>query len=240
MAGFSPSVLFDIPIWPDVARWGDYDGDGILDKDGKALEKFFRTHDKMPDDAAAKRALAAWLTMSQEFRQDGMFKFEVIEKEFIVKDGKVIGRAVIMQGGNGELHAELTIGKDGVLASATEKAAIRPGPRPICQATKLLDADPIAVFTDALNNIKPTLEVRSRRVGGANYQVPMQVKPKRAESLATRWLLAAIRAKSGRPTYLRLAEEIMAAYQRQGEAMSKREQTIKMAEANKAFSHFAW
>ena len=105
---------------------------------------------------------------------------------------------------------------------------------------RMKDVEPITVFTEAVNNVKPTLEVRSRRVGGANYQVPMQVKAKRAESLAIRWLLAAIRAKSGRPTYLRLAEELMAAYQRQGEAMSKREQTIKMAEANKAFSHFAW
>ena len=105
---------------------------------------------------------------------------------------------------------------------------------------RLKDADPVAVFTDAVANVKPSLEVRSRRVGGANYQVPMQVKAKRAESLAIRWIIAAIRAKSGRPTYLRLAEELMAAYQRQGEAISKREQTIKMAEANKAFSHFAW
>ena len=105
---------------------------------------------------------------------------------------------------------------------------------------RMPDADPIVVFTDALNNVKPSLEVRSRRVGGANYQVPMQVKSKRAESLAIRWLLAAIRGKKGRPTFMKLAEELMAAYQRQGEAMSKREQTIKMAEANKAFSHFAW
>ena len=105
---------------------------------------------------------------------------------------------------------------------------------------KMKDAQPLEVFETAINNVKPYVEVRSKRVGGANYQVPMQVKPKRAESLAIRWLLAAIRAKSGRPTYLRLAEELMAAYQRQGEAMSKREQTIKMAEANKAFSHFAW
>ncbi len=105
---------------------------------------------------------------------------------------------------------------------------------------RMPDADPIGVFTDAVNNVKPSLEVRSRRVGGANYQVPMQVKSKRAESLAIRWLLAAIRGKKGRPTYLRLAEELMAAYQRQGEAMSKREQTIKMAEANKAVSHVAW
>ncbi len=105
---------------------------------------------------------------------------------------------------------------------------------------RMPDADPIAVFTDAVNNVKPALEVRSRRVGGANYQVPMQVKSKRAESLAMRWLLAAIRGKKGRPTFIKLAEELMAAFQRQGEAMSKREQTIKMAEANKAFSHFAW
>lgn len=105
---------------------------------------------------------------------------------------------------------------------------------------RMPDVDPLQVFTEAVNNVKPTLEVRSRRVGGANYQVPMQVKPKRAESLAMRWIIAAVRAKSGRPTYLKLAEELMAAYQRQGEAMAKREQTIKMAEANKAFSHFAW
>lgn len=105
---------------------------------------------------------------------------------------------------------------------------------------RMPDIDPIQVFTDALNNVKPSLEVRSRRVGGANYQVPMQVKSKRAESLAIRWILAAIRGKKGRSTYIKLAEELMAAFQRQGEAMSKREQTIKMAEANKAFSHFAW
>ena len=105
---------------------------------------------------------------------------------------------------------------------------------------RMPDLSPIDVFTQAVENVKPTVEVRSRRVGGANYQVPMQVKPKRAESLAVRWLLNAIRGKAGRPTFLRLAEELMAAFQRQGEAMAKREQTIKMAEANKAFSHFAW
>ncbi len=105
---------------------------------------------------------------------------------------------------------------------------------------RMPDADPIQVFTDAVNNVKPVVEVRSRRVGGANYQVPMQVRAKRQESLAIRWIIAAIRAKSGRPTYLRLADELMAANRREGEAISKREQTIKMAEANKAFSHFAW
>ncbi len=102
------------------------------------------------------------------------------------------------------------------------------------------ETNPIDVFTTAIENVKPVLEVRSRRVGGANYQVPMQVKKDRQQSLAIRWLIGACRAKGGRPMYLRLAEELMAAYQKQGEAMAKREQTIKMAEANKAFSHFAW
>jgi small subunit ribosomal protein S7 len=105
---------------------------------------------------------------------------------------------------------------------------------------RLPDQDPLQVFTDAINNVKPSLEVRSRRVGGANYQVPMQVKPHRQQSLSIRWLLAAIRSKSGRPTFQRLADELIAASRREGEAMAKREQTVKMAEANKAFSHFAW
>ena len=105
---------------------------------------------------------------------------------------------------------------------------------------RMPDADPVEIFTGAVENVKPPVEVRSRRVGGANYQVPMQVKRERQQSLSIRWILAAVRAKSGRPMYLRLAEEFMAAFRREGEAISKREQTIKMAEANKAFSHFAW
>jgi small subunit ribosomal protein S7 len=105
---------------------------------------------------------------------------------------------------------------------------------------RMPDVEPIEVFKGAIENIKPSLEVRSRRVGGANYQVPMQVRPHRQQSLAIRWLIAACRGKKGRPTFLRLADELMAAYRREGEAMAKREQTIKMAEANKAFSHFAW
>jgi len=105
---------------------------------------------------------------------------------------------------------------------------------------RIPDADPIQIFTAAVENVKPTLEVRSKRVGGANYQVPIQVRPQRQQSLAIRWIVGAVRAKAGRPTFQRLADELMAAARREGEAMSKREQTIKMAEANKAFSHFAW
>ena len=100
--------------------------------------------------------------------------------------------------------------------------------------------NPISIFEQALDNVMPTIEVRSRRVGGATYQVPMQVRRERQQSLSIRWLITAARGKAGRPMYLRLAEEFMAAYRREGEAMTKRENTIKMAESNKAFAHFAW
>ncbi|HEX3152851.1 MAG TPA: 30S ribosomal protein S7 [Gemmataceae bacterium] len=105
---------------------------------------------------------------------------------------------------------------------------------------RIPDADPLQVFTAAIENVKPSVEVRSRRVGGANYQVPIPVKPKRQLSLSIRWIIAATRAKSGRAMEQRLADEFVAASRREGEAMSKRENTIKMADANKAFSHFAW
>ena len=105
---------------------------------------------------------------------------------------------------------------------------------------RMPDAEPIEVFTQAVEHVKPTVEVRSKRVGGATYQVPMQVNRTRQQSLAIRWIIGAARSKTGRAMYLRLADELMAAYRREGEAMSKRENTIKMAESNKAFAHFAW
>jgi small subunit ribosomal protein S7 len=105
---------------------------------------------------------------------------------------------------------------------------------------RIPEANPIDVFTQAVENVKPTVEVRSKRVGGATYQVPMQVNRTRQQSLSIRWIIGAARGKKGRPMFLRLAEEFMAAYRREGEAMTKRENTLKMAEANKAFSHFAW
>jgi small subunit ribosomal protein S7 len=105
---------------------------------------------------------------------------------------------------------------------------------------RMPDINPIDVFTQAVENVKPTVEVRSKRVGGATYQVPMPVNRHRQQSLAIRWILGASRGKAGRPMFLRLADELMSAYRREGEAMTKRENTIKMAEANKAFSHFAW
>jgi len=105
---------------------------------------------------------------------------------------------------------------------------------------KIHDVAPIEVFTQAIENIKPNIEVRSKRVGGASYQVPMQVNKARQQSLAIRWVLIAIREKKGRPTAEKLAAELMAAYNREGAAMSRRENVHRMAEANRAFAHFAW
>src|SRR5947207_2463841 len=99
---------------------------------------------------------------------------------------------------------------------------------------------PLEVFEGAINNIKPYVEVRSKRVGGANYQVPMQVNKRRQQSLAFRWLLQACRGAGGRPTSDRFADELMAAFKTEVKAMTTREQTHRMADANKAFAHFAW
>ena len=105
---------------------------------------------------------------------------------------------------------------------------------------KVPDAEPIDVFTQAVENVKPNIEVRSKRVGGASYQVPMQVNRIRQQSLAIRWILLAVREKKGRPTHQKLAAELLAAYNREGAAMTRRENVHRMAEANKAFAHFAW
>jgi small subunit ribosomal protein S7 len=107
-------------------------------------------------------------------------------------------------------------------------------------AEKISDRPSIEVFEQALENLKPFIEVRSKRVGGASYQVPMQVNRNRQQSLAIRWLLMAVREKKGRPTAQKLAEELLAAYRKEGVAMARRENTHRMAEANKAFAHFAW
>ena len=105
---------------------------------------------------------------------------------------------------------------------------------------RMPDADPIDVFTQAVDNVRPDIEVRSRRVGGASYQVPMQVNQKRRRSLAFRWIIQACREKKGRPMHEKLANELVAAYNREGTAMTRRENVHRMAEANKAFAHFAW
>ncbi len=106
-------------------------------------------------------------------------------------------------------------------------------------AEKVKDVPPIEVFETAVENVKPQIQIRSRRIGGSNYQVPMQVTSKRKQSLAIRWILDASRAKKGRPMHERLANELLDAYNRQGTAMQTRENVHRQADANKAFAHFA-
>jgi small subunit ribosomal protein S7 len=106
---------------------------------------------------------------------------------------------------------------------------------------KVPEESPVKVFITAIENVKPMVEVRSKRVGGANYQVPVEVSRKRQQSLAFRWVLEVARGtRRGRPFSVSLAEELVAAAKREGGAFTKRENVHKMAEANKAFSHFAW
>ena len=100
--------------------------------------------------------------------------------------------------------------------------------------------DPLAMFRRALDNIRPRVEVKSRRVGGATYQVPIEVRPERASSLAMRWLADYARARSGKSMREKLADEIIDAANERGESVKKREDTHRMAEANKAFSHYRW
>ena len=101
-------------------------------------------------------------------------------------------------------------------------------------------SDPIQLFHDALNNVKPQIEVRSRRVGGATYQVPVEVRPERAQALAIRWLITAARNRSETTMSARLSAELLDAANNRGNAVKKREDTHRMAEANRAFSHYRW
>ena len=139
---------------------------------------------------------------------------------------------------------------DSLLASKFVNCLMHDGKKSTAQAVfydaldivkqRLPDANPIEVFTQAVENVKPAIEVRSKRVGGAAYQVPMQVNRPRQQSLAIRWILMAVRERKGRATHEKLADELVAAYNREGVAMARRENVHRMADANKAFAHFAW
>lgn len=107
-------------------------------------------------------------------------------------------------------------------------------------AEQMKTENPIEIFDTALKNAAPAVEVRSRRVGGANYQVPREVRIERKNYLAMKWIIDAARSKKGEPMHLKLATELIAASKNDGEAVKKKENTHKMAEANKAFAHFAW
>jgi len=100
--------------------------------------------------------------------------------------------------------------------------------------------NPLEIFDAAIRNVGPTMEVRSRRIGGANYQVPREVRAERRDALALRWIIEAARSKKGRPMAEKLADELISASKNEGEAVKKRDNVHKMAEANKAFAHFTW
>jgi small subunit ribosomal protein S7 len=107
-------------------------------------------------------------------------------------------------------------------------------------AEKTETENALEIFDMAIKNAGPTVEVRSRRIGGANYQVPREVRPERRLALATRWIIDAARSKKGQPMHIKLADELIAASKNEGAAVTKRDNTHKMAEANKAFAHFTW
>ena len=139
---------------------------------------------------------------------------------------------------------------DSMLASKFINCLMHDGKKSTAQAVfydalgiiheRISDVEPIEVFTQAVENVKRAIEVRSKRVGGAAYQVPMQVNRPRQQSLAIRWILMAVRERKGRATHEKLAEELMAAYKKEGTAMARRDNVHRMADANKAFAHFAW
>ncbi len=107
-------------------------------------------------------------------------------------------------------------------------------------SARVEDVEPLEAVQTAIKNIAPLVEVKSKRVGGSNYQVPLEVTPKRAQTLALRWLAEAVRSRKGRPAHISLANELADAYKKEGAAVTKRENTHRMAEANKAFAHFAF
>jgi small subunit ribosomal protein S7 len=151
----------------------------------------------------------------------------VVEKRKIIPDprynDRMVGRFmnIIMRDGKKSTAEQILYGAFGQIESKTRN-------------------DPLAMFRRAVDNVRPRIEVKSRRVGGATYQVPVEVRPERAMSLAMRWLVSYSRARDGRSMQDKLANEIIDAANERGEAVRKREETHRMAEANKAFAHYRW
>jgi small subunit ribosomal protein S7 len=149
------------------------------------------------------------------------------ERREILPDAK-FGDTVVTKFMNNLMHAGKKSVAEGIVYGAFEKVEAK------------LRRAPVEVFHEALDNVKPSVEVRSRRVGGATYQVPVEVRPERREALAIRWLIKASRARNEHTMEERLAGELLDAANMRGSAVKKREDTHKMADANKAFSHYRW
>ena len=149
------------------------------------------------------------------------------EKREILPDAK-FGDRVVTKFMNNLMYDGKTSAAEGIVYGALERVETK------------LKKPPVEVFHEALDNVKPSVEVRSRRVGGATYQVPVEVRPERREALAIRWLIKASRARNEHTMEERLAGELLDAANMRGAAVKKREDTHKMADANKAFSHYRW
>lgn len=149
------------------------------------------------------------------------------EKREVLPDAK-FGDRVVTKFMNNLMHAGKKSVAEGIVYGAMGRVESK------------LKREPVEVFHEALDNIKPSVEVRSRRVGGATYQVPVEVRPERREALAIRWLIKAARGRNENTMEARLAGELMDASANRGTAVKRREDTHKMAEANKAFSHYRW
>ena len=149
------------------------------------------------------------------------------DKREILPDAK-FGDTVVTKFMNNLMHDGKKSVAEGIVYGALEKVETK------------LRKPPVEVFHEALDNVKPSVEVRSRRVGGATYQVPVEVRPERREALAIRWLIKASRARNEHTMEERLAGELLDAANMRGAAVKKREDTHKMADANKAFSHYRW
>ena len=167
-----------------------------------------------------------WTASSQQLKPDPIYNSKLVSKFInclMAKGKKSVAQRVFYDAMDIIRHSPLVAGDSGSTDDKQQTAS-----------------NEFEIFETAVNNVKPLLEVRSKRVGGASYQVPMQVSYKRQQSLAFRWILASARAKKGKPICQRLASELMDAYSGHGGAMTTRENVHRMAEANKAFAHFAW
>jgi len=156
-----------------------------------------------------------------------MSRRHAAEKREVLPDAKY-GSLVVTKFMNTMMYAGKKSVAEGIVYGAFE------------QMQKKIGGDPVKLFTDALDNVKPQLEVRSRRVGGATYQVPVEVRPERAQALAIRWIIQYARGRAEQTMTDRLSAELMDADNNRGNSVKKREDTHKMAEANKAFSHYRW
>ena len=151
------------------------------------------------------------------------------EKRDILPDAK-FGDTIITRFMNALMYDGKKSAAEGIVYSAMETLKKRGGPQ----------ADPVRMFHEALDNVKPALEVRSRRVGGATYQVPVEVRSERRQALAIRWIIDSARKRGEHTMEERLSNELHDAVNNRGSAVKKREDTHRMAEANKAFSHYRW